>query len=231
VADGSPDDRGPAVRIFYVVAAHADPAVAAFYRAALPRLGHRVQVARTGPDLVEACRLLGPDVVVTAPDLPGLDGLAAAEAVCRMRPVPVILVGQACVPQVAARAVAGEWVMACLPWPVEEAALGAALAVAARRFDQLRALRAEVLELKQSLEDRKVVERAKGAVCRRTGLLEDEAYRRLRLAASHANRKLVDVARAVLAAEETFAELESAESRERGRPRSAQHAPPAEPGR
>src|SRR5438045_2143626 len=95
---------GPAGRTLHVVAAHADPAAAAFYGAARPRLGHRVQVARTGPELVQACRLLGPDLVLTAHELPGLDGLAAAEAVCRERPVPVVLVGEACVPPVADRA-------------------------------------------------------------------------------------------------------------------------------
>jgi response regulator NasT len=219
--EGPSDARGPAARTLHVVAATADPAAVAFYQAALPRLGHRVQVVRTGPDLVAACRLLGPDLVLCAPDLPGLDGLAAAEAACRERPVPVVVVAPAYELAVTARAAAGEWVMACLPWRVGEAALGAALAVAAGQFDRLRALGAEVADLKQALEDRKAVERAKGAVGRRTGLPEDEAYRRLRALASNANRKLADVAKDVLAAEQTFGELESVESRACGRPRSA----------
>jgi response regulator NasT len=195
----------PVPRTLRVVAADPDPAAGEFYRVALPRLGHQVQVVATGPDLVAACRLLGPDLVLTGPE-----GLAAADEVCRERPVPVVLVADSYEPLTVARALAAECVMACLPRPVGEAALGAALALAARRFEEARALRAEAADLKQALEDRKLIERAKGAVVRRCGPGEDEAYRRLRKAASNANQKMADVARQVLAAEAVFAELEAA---------------------
>lgn len=143
-----------------------------------------------------------------AADLPGLDGLAAADEVCKERPVPVVLVADSFEPLGVARALATEWVMACLARPVGEDALGAAVALAARRFDQLRALRAEAAGLRQMLEDRKVIERAKGVVMRRCGVPEEEAYRRLRLLASVGNEKMVEVARRVLEAEGAFGELE-----------------------
>src|ERR687885_747628 len=85
-----PGDAGPLS--LRVVAADPDPVALDFYRAALPRLGHQVQAAATGPDLVAACRLLQPDLVLTAPHLPGLDGLTAVETACRDRPLPVVLV-------------------------------------------------------------------------------------------------------------------------------------------
>jgi AmiR/NasT family two-component response regulator len=191
-----------------VVAADPADSTLAFYRTALGRLGHKVEVVRTGPELVEACRRLGPDLVLTARELPGLGGLMAAELVCDERPTAVVLVSDSY--DASADVLGNEWVMAWLGRPVVEHALGAAVAVAASRFDQLLALRAEVADLKQALEDRKVIERAKGAVCRRTGLPEDEAYRRMRAAASSANRKLVDVARGVLEAETVFREFGTA---------------------
>jgi two-component system, response regulator PdtaR len=195
----------PAPSPLRVVAADPDPAAREFYRAALARLGHQVQVVTPGSDLVAACRLLGPDLIVTGPE-----GLAAADEACRERPVPVVLVADSYEPLTVARALAAGCVMACLPRPVGEAALGAAVAVAARRFREVRALRAEVVDLKQALEDRKVIERAKGAVMRRCAVGEDEAYRRLRKVASNANQKMADVARRVLAADAPFAELEAA---------------------
>jgi two-component system, response regulator PdtaR len=195
----------PAPRPLRVVAADPAPAAREFYRAALHRLGHQVQVVSTGPDLVEACRLLGPDLVLTGPDL-----LPAAVEACRERPVPVVLAADSYEPLTVARALAAECVMACLPRPVGEAALAAALAVAAHRFEQVRALQAEAADLRQALEDRKVIERAKGAVIRRCGAGEDEAYRRLRRVASNGNQKMADVARQVLAAEAVFANLEAA---------------------
>src|SRR5215210_6752500 len=103
-------------RSLRVVAADPDPAAREFYQAALPRLGHQVQVVATGPDLAAACRLLGPDLVVIGPD-----GLAAADEVCQERPVPVVLVADSYEPLTVARALAAECVMACLPRPVGEA--------------------------------------------------------------------------------------------------------------
>jgi response regulator NasT len=70
-----------------------------------------------------------------------------------------------------------------------------------------------VAELRQALEDRKLIERAKGAVTRRCGVNEGEAYRRMRKVASHGNRKMVDVAREILAAEDAFLHLEAADER------------------
>src|SRR5438309_9318442 len=58
----------------------------------LKRLGHDVMTAADGRHLVEACRTFHPDLVVTDFAMPELDGLAAATAANRERPVPVILI-------------------------------------------------------------------------------------------------------------------------------------------
>jgi hypothetical protein len=68
-----------------------------------------------------------------------------------------------------------------------------------------------------------VIERAKGAVGRRLGLGEDEAYRRLREAASNANLKLIQVAKQVLEAEAMFHALEEADGRPHGGPGRPAH--------
>src|SRR5687767_8463112 len=83
----------PAARRLRVVVADGEPAVRQFYRDALPRLGHDlVATAGGGRELVEYCRALRPDLVITdvaLPDEP--DGIRAAEEVCRDAPVPVVL--------------------------------------------------------------------------------------------------------------------------------------------
>jgi AmiR/NasT family two-component response regulator len=212
------DTIAPSVRpagALHVLAADPDPDAQAYYRDALPRLGHEVCLARTGPELLEAARVLEPDVLVLALDLPGTDGIAVAETVCRERPVPVVLVADAFEPVDVARALSDGWVMACLTRPVLADALGATLAVAVRRFHDLQTARAEAAALRQTLDERKVIERAKEVVARRIGCPEAEAYRRLRTRASHTNRRLAEVAAEVLAAEAAFAPLE-AESRASG---------------
>ena len=91
---------------------------------------------------------------------------------------------------------------------MKQADLETAIDLAMAHFGHVQALRREAAELRQAPEDRKVIERAKGAVMRRTGANEDESFRRLRKLSSNQNRKLIDVARTVMGAEEVFAELE-----------------------
>jgi len=94
--------------------------------------------------------------------------------------------------------------MALLLKPVGEAQLKAAIPLAVRRFEQYLAVRDEAASLRQALEDRKLVERAKGALTRRLRVGEEEAFRRLRRRSSAANRRLAEVAKDVLQAEDIF---------------------------
>ena len=73
---------------------------------------------------------------------------------------------------------------------------GASLAAACHA--ELQELQAEVTQTKQTLEERKVVERAKGLLMKALGLAEPDAFRRLQLAARERNLRLVDVARAIV---------------------------------
>ncbi len=197
----------PNTQTHHVVVADADLSVLDAYKKTLPPLGYDICVARSGRQLVEQCRVLRPDMVITDVLLPIIDGIAAADEICRERPVPVVLVSSASEPLWVARALTNENIVAYLPKPIESAALGAALAVATRRFQLMQTLRAEVEAAQQSLEQRKLVERAKGALMKFLGLDEDEAFRRLRTLACERNKKLHDVAREVLGAAEVFCVL------------------------
>jgi CheY-like chemotaxis protein len=75
-----------------IVAAADDPAMCLFYEQTLPRLGHQVHIARDGPQLVELCRAVGPDLILADVKMSGLGGVAAVAAVNREREVPAILV-------------------------------------------------------------------------------------------------------------------------------------------
>src|SRR5205085_10279970 len=86
--------------------------------------------------------------------------------------------------------------------------LGAAIAVTMCRFERLESLRKEAADLRQALEDRKLIERAKGLVMRCAGVSEEDAYRRLQSLACNQNRKLVEVAQMILSVEEVFQQPE-----------------------
>ncbi len=170
----------------------------------LSRLGHRVCQAHTGRQLVDQCRLVRPDLVITAIQLPALDGIAAAEEICRDQLTPIILMQGDPDVELVERALDNPCILAWLSLPIKETDLRLAIAFAMRRFQQFELLRKEAADLRQTLEERKFIERAKGMVMRYAGLDEQEAFRRLRKMASDQNRKLADVAQVILTAGQVF---------------------------
>ena len=138
-----------------------------------------------------------PDIAIFAVGLADGDGIGAAAAVIASAGCPVILLTSRTSDELLARArTAG--VMGYLLKPLRAAELAPALDLAIARFHEAR-------QLRQSLADRKIIERAKGALMARFGLTEDAAFRRLRRAAMDSRRPMVDLARALLVSE-SFAE-------------------------
>ncbi|MEN6495844.1 MAG: response regulator [Thermoguttaceae bacterium] len=172
----------------------------------LPRLGHQVTVvARNGRDLVDQCRHAHPDLLIADIKMPGMDGIDAVAEICRDEPLPVILVSAYHDPELIQRAEANH-VLAYLVKPIKQDDLVPAIAIAIRRFEQFEALRRETTDLRQALEDRKVIERAKGILMKRAGLDEQNAFRRLQKMASQQNLRLVQLAQMIVTAELTVRE-------------------------
>jgi AmiR/NasT family two-component response regulator len=191
-----------------VVVADDERDVREYLQETMTRLGWQVTAAAaTGRELVEACRTSPPDLIVTDVKLPDLDGIAAAAAANAAGPVPVVLISAHHGDDLLGR-LADLPVMGYLIKPISEANLKAAVAVAMTRFRHFVALRQEVTDLRQALEDRKLIERAKGSLMRRLRVDEEEAFRRLRQAASGKNMKLVEMSRQVIAAESVFSDME-----------------------
>ena len=123
-------------------------------------------------------RATRPDLVITDIKMPDMDGIDAATQIYRERPIPVILVSAYHDPEFIRRAEA-DHILAYLVKPIKQADLEPAIALAMRRFEQFQALRKEAADLRQALEDRKVIERAKGILMKKAGLDEHDAFRRL----------------------------------------------------
>jgi response regulator NasT len=175
-----------------------------YFQQILPVLGHQVvAVAKDGRELVELCRTARPDLVITDIKMPDMDGIDAASQIYRNGPVPVILVSAYHDPAFIRRAEA-DHILAYLVKPIKQADLEPAIAIATRRFEQFQALRKEATDLKQALEDRKVIEKAKGILMKKANLDEHDAFRRLQKLASDKNRKLIEIAQMILTAEEAF---------------------------
>lgn len=165
-------------------------------------MGHEVVAsASNGRELLDACLRLRPNLVVSDIRMPVLDGIEAALAIARDAPAPMILVSAYHDEDLIERATASH-VMGYLVKPIERADLEAAVAIACRRYQQLSDAQRTVAELTRTLEERKLIERAKGVLMKQARLDEEAAHRRMQRMASDTNRKLADVARLILAAQE-----------------------------
>ena len=183
-----------------VAVADDEPLMQQFYRDALPRLGHQVvSVASTGRELISHCQEHRPDLVITDIRMPDMDGLDAAQHVYQDGPIPVVIVSGYYDPEYLERAVQSH-VLAYLIKPIKESDLAPAVSIATRRFAEFVTLRHEADSLRQALEDRKVIERAKGLLMKQAHIDEEVAFKRLQKLARSNSKKLVDIAKMIVLA-------------------------------
>lgn len=170
----------------------------------LTALGHRVVAEATRGD--EAVRLAAekkPDLAIMDIKMPVMDGIEAAERITQQRPIPIILLTAYSEAQLVERAARAN-ISAYLMKPVAEEDLLPAITLALTRFKQFESLRREVADLREALEARKVVEKAKGILMRRLDLSEEEAFKRLQKRSQDTNRRLSEVAEAIVTADRMF---------------------------
>ena len=162
-------------------------------------LGHQVAAqASNGQEAVEMASLTNPDLVLLDIRMPVLGGIEAAKAMLEREAVPIVIVTGHTDRELIGDAVQAGVFSYCVK-PITAERLLAAIATAQARFRDLQGLRGEVGDLKRSLDDRKLVERAKGIVMRDMKVGEQEAYRWLKRTSSQSNRKMADVARSIVA--------------------------------
>jgi len=154
--------------------------------------------AQEGLDLT---RSIQPDLIFMAVGLPGADGITAARQIMEEVPTPIVILTSHRDSQTIRRATEAG-VMAYLIKPVREEVLRPAIELAIGRFREFITLRKENANLKRALEERKVIERAKGILMEREGLAEGEAFTRIRKASMKSRRPMAEIARALLTAEE-----------------------------
>jgi two-component system, response regulator PdtaR len=162
-------------------------------------IGHIVVGPATDGD--EAVRLASresPDLAIQDIDMPRQSGLDAIDRITRSRPIPVIVLTGHSAPEYVDRAAALP-VFNYLTKPTKPEELIPAIRLASARFQEWSRLTGQVEDLNQKMEERKLVERAKGILMETRGLNEDDAYALLRRESQKRSRAMVDVARAVVA--------------------------------
>ena len=152
-------------------------------------------------DLEEQVNQIQPDVIIIDMECPDRDTLEAMSQITRHQPRPtVIAVDRSDSESIRAAVKAG--VSAYVVGGLSPERVRPVLEVAIARFNEFQALRRELESAKSSLEERKVIERAKGILMRSRRLAEDEAFRLLRKMAMDRKTRLAEVAREIVAAAE-----------------------------
>ncbi|MCO0632971.1 response regulator [Micrococcus luteus] len=160
--------------------------------------GYRVVAeAGDGRAAVEAVREHRPDIVVMDVKMPVMDGIAAASEIAGERLAPVVMLTAFSQRELVERArTAGA--MAYVVKPFTEADLVPAIELAVARFDELRSLEAEVRDLGDRLETRKIVDRAKALLQERMRLTEAESFRWIQKTSMDRRLTMREVAQAVI---------------------------------
>ena len=153
-----------------------------------------------GQAAVDQAKQLRPDLVVLDVQMPVLDGIAAAEQIAGARIAPVIVLTAFSQRELVERA-RDAGAMAYLVKPFNKNDLVPAIEVAVGRFQEMHALDAEVSDLKERLEARKVVEQAKGRLMADRGMTEAEAFRWIQRTAMNERTSMRALAEAILTTE------------------------------
>ncbi len=160
--------------------------------------------AADGETAVQLAEQLRPDLVIMDVKMPGLDGISAAERITANQVAPVIILtafSQRDLVQRASEAGA----MAYLIKPFTKADLVPAIEVAVSRFAEIAALNSEAASLRERLEVRKLLDRAKGALQDGRGMNEAQAFRWIQKASMDRRQTMRSVAEEVLAEAEKAA--------------------------
>ena len=178
-----------------VLIAEDDPLIGLALAERLRSLGHEpLGPAADGEHALELARKSPCDLYLFDVEMPKLDGLeAAAQLAAEGLRRPVVVVTGVEDESLVERSIASG-VSAYLTKPIDTRELQAAIGLAAARQAEFEQLEAEVDRAQQALEDRKLVERAKGLLMSALDLSEHDAFRRLQLTARERNLRLADVA-------------------------------------
>lgn len=136
--------------------------------------------ASDGFDCIELCRKHRPDLVIMDIKMPILDGIKASKIIMEEniagRIVPLTAYNDKEYVEEAKKV----GVMNYLIKPIDEKSIIPAIEVALSRNEEMRAMKSEVEKLEKKLEDRKIIEKAKGIIMHREKISEEEAYCMLR---------------------------------------------------
>jgi response regulator NasT len=155
--------------------------------------------AGDGLSAVNLARELRPDLVIMDIKMPDLDGIAAAKILTEERLAPVLLLTAFSQTDLILGA-KDAGVVGYIVKPFRESELVPAIEIALSRFKEYRTIEKEAQNLRETLETRKLVERAKGLLMETQNLREAEAFRKIQKLSMNTRKSMREIAEAILLA-------------------------------
>jgi len=154
-----------------------------------------------GRSAVNLARELKPDVVIMDIKMPDMDGIEAAKTMTQEKIAPVLLLTAYAQRDLVDRAKEAG-VVGYLVKPFREQEIVPAIEIALARFGEFRELEKEVGDLNETLETRKLVDRAKGILMDTQGLTEQEAFRKIQKMSMNTRKPMKEIAQAIVLAQD-----------------------------
>ena len=153
--------------------------------------------AGDGVSAIHLARELRPDLVIMDIKMPKLDGIAAAKVLTEEKIAPVLLLTAYSDRELVERA-RDAGVVNYIVKPFREAELLPAIEIALARFAEFDSMATELGDLKDTMETRKLVERAKGVLMDTQGLKEQDAFRKIQQLSMNTRKSMREIAQAIL---------------------------------
>ena len=153
--------------------------------------------AGDGLSAIHLARELRPDLVIMDIKMPKLDGIQAAKVLTEEKIAPVLLLTAYSDRELVERA-RDAGVVNYIVKPFREAELLPAIEIALARFAEFQDINKESGDLKDTMETRKLVERAKGVLMDTQGLKEQEAFRKIQQLSMNTRKSMREIAQAIL---------------------------------
>jgi two-component system, response regulator / RNA-binding antiterminator len=157
-----------------------------------------IAIVNSGENLSAQVSALHPDVIIIDLESPDRDTLEQMRSISRDNPKPVVMFSEDKDVESIKQAIAAG-VSAYVVNGLNDKRIKSLMDVAIARFREYQALKDELTQVKSTLEERKIVDRAKGMIMKRKGCDEETAYQLLRKTAMSSNQRIVEVARNLIA--------------------------------
>jgi response regulator NasT len=153
-----------------------------------------------GDEAIQLVRDLSPELAILDIKMPGMDGLAAAREITADHSAAVLVLTAFSQRNLIEEA-RDAGVLAYLIKPFQRSELIPAIEVALGRYNEMKALRAEVDGLEEQLETRRVLDRAKGILMDDCGMKEAEAFSFIQKTAMQQRARMKAIGEKVIAGE------------------------------